>query len=368
VNAQSSNSGKIIVKIQPGVDPNALAASYGGTVTATMPQRGLIQITVPASNAGSTVQNLSSDSRVFYAEGDAGVPPPPPPPVVPFGFDGGITTTPIATQNAYQQIGYPGAGAVTGSGITIALLDTGTTPGHPALAGHLTTGYNAIDPSGQPLDVADNTSNAALGHGTMVTGILAATAPGATIMPVKVLNEDGGGSTLDVIRGLAWAVQHGANVINMSFGAPSGSRALREAIEDAWNAGVILVASAGNDSSTALHYPAAYKAVIAVASVDGNNVLSSFSDYGSYVDVLAPGSSILSTYYNGQYAYGSGTSFAAPFVAGQAALIESAFPSMTPKKVRKHLEDTCVSIDGVNPGLVGDLGEGLINVLASLSR
>src|SRR5262249_25597728 len=118
----------------------------------------------------------------------------------------------------------------TGAGITVAVLDTGVQADHPSLQGHLLEGYNALSPKDAPDDIPDGTQNSVVGHGTMVAGIISQMAPDAKILPVRILNGDGNGSLFSVVRGLRWAVNHGANVVNLSFGSITSSSVLQHVI------------------------------------------------------------------------------------------------------------------------------------------
>src|SRR3990170_879710 len=173
------------------------------------------------------------------------------------------------------------------------------------------------------------------GHGTHVAGIAAATAgngvgvagvcPRCTILAVKVF-ADGSGSTSDftVAQGIVWAVDHGANVVNLSLGGPGSSAVAQAAVDYAWSRGVVVVAAAGNSGSSTLSYPAAYPNAIAVSATNSSDGLAGFSSYGSWVDLSAPDQGILSTVPGGDYASWSGTSMATPVVAGAAGLAFSA--------------------------------------------
>lgn len=229
----------------------------------------------------------------------------------------------------------------TGSQI-VAVLDTGVDAGHPDLVGHLVTGYNATSTT-RPNPVDDN------GHGTMVTGIIAANANNgvgvagvgwsAKAMPVKVAGSNGVANDLDIVEGIDWAITHGATVLNLSFASPGDNSVLHDAVKRAIAKGVVVVAAAGNDGSAVVQYPAAYPEVIAVAATNAGGVLTDFSSYGDWVDVAAPGWDILSTTLRGtsQYAYCSGTSCSAPIVAGVVALVKNKFPTLTPAQVENKL-------------------------------
>jgi subtilisin len=210
-----------------------------------------------------------------------------------------------------------------GAGVKVAVVDTGIDCTHPDLQCDFSAGTDIVDPGSDPMD--DNE------HGTHVAGTIAGrgnvggvlgVAPKATLMPVKVLDKDGAGSLSDIVRGIAWAADHGANVINMSLGGPSGSAALERAVKHALSKGVVVVAAAGNsgpDPDT-VGFPAGAPGVIAVAASDSSDGVASFSSRGSAVAFIAPGVQILSTVPGGGYARLSGTSMASPHVAGLAAL------------------------------------------------
>jgi subtilisin family serine protease len=164
----------------------------------------------------------------------------------------------------------------------------------------------------------------AFGHGTMVAGLIHLVAPAAKLMPVKVFSGNGSATLSNVVNGIYWAVDHGADVISMSFSSTESSPELKKAIDYANSNGVICVASAGNDGQqNPPVFPAGYHSqVIAVASTNNQNIRSTFSNYGNtLVDVAAPGEGVVTLYPGNNYAEGWGTSFSAPLVAGGAALL-----------------------------------------------
>ena len=228
--------------------------------------------------------------------------------------------------------------------ITVAVIDTGVDYTHPDLAAHYAGGYDFVSSDFDPLD--DH------GHGTHVAGTIAASlgnltgnpaaaegvvgvAPQARILAYKVCAADGTCSDFAIQQAIARAVADGAKVINMSLGDTVFSQSLNESVQAAWNAGVVIVAGAGNDGTTAPFYPAAFDNVVSVGAFDEDHRRASFSNYGTWVDVSAPGNSILSTYPmskcteagtagdTGCYAWQSGTSMATPHVAGAAAMLWS---------------------------------------------
>jgi subtilisin family serine protease len=220
-----------------------------------------------------------------------------------------------------------------GAGITIAVLDTGADPDQPALAGHLGAGWNYVDDNADTDDIAagldedgDGLADSAYGHGTFVSGVAALVAPQATVLPYRVLDSDGYGSLYEVAQAVLDAAAQGADVINLSFGTAQAitSHVLSDAITAAQHAGAIVVAAAGNDGDNQPHFPAAMAGVLSTSALatDGT-ALTSFSDWGSWADVAAPGQDVVGPLPGGAYAHWAGTSMAAPVVSGQAALLFS---------------------------------------------
>ena len=227
--------------------------------------------------------------------------------------------------------------------VVIAIVDTGIDKNHGDLAAKLVAGYDFVS---NDTDPDDNN-----GHGTHCAGIAAAitdnalgvagVASNCSLMGVKVLNSFGSGTNSDIAAGINWAADNGAHVVSLSLGGSSKSTTLESAVNYAWNKGVIVIAAAGNNGNTTKFYPAAYGNCIAVASTDQNDNRSSFSTYGSWVDVAAPGSSIYSTYDGNTYATLSGTSMACPHVAGLAGLIRSHVgPYATATEIRERIQFT----------------------------
>ena len=254
-----------------------------------------------------------------------------------------------------------------GSGrVKIAVLDTGVDLDHVDLKGRLAEGFNAVNPDAAPMDD--------VGHGTHVAGIIAASVNNLegvagmnwydTVMPVKVLDSSGAGTTYSVARGIIWATDNGAKVINMSLGNYTDAQFLHDAVRYAYERDVVLIAASGNDNTGQPGYPAAYPEVFAVAATDHNMQRAPFSNYGDYIDAAAPGVSIASTYPGNQYAALSGTSMASPHVAALAALIRSANPELTNEEVMDIMRRS--STDLGNPGADQEYGYGQINVAKAL--
>ncbi len=182
--------------------------------------------------------------------------------------------------------------------VVVAVLDTGVQADHPDLKGQVLEGVNIVDKESKPDDD--------VGHGTHVSGIIAAAVNNGEgvagiswfnkVLPVKVLDSSGAGTTYSVAEGIIWATDHGAKVINMSLGNYASAEFLHDAIRYAYDHDVVLIAASGNDNTDRPGYPAAYPEVFAVAATDNNGQKAHFSNYGDYIDVAAPGASIASTY------------------------------------------------------------------------
>lgn len=233
----------------------------------------------------------------------------------------------------YNMINAPQAWNINGgsSSVKVAVLDTGIDHNHPSLSNFVNTSLGRnYSSSGSSSDTMDRQ-----GHGTHVSGTVASygnvsgVMTNATLVPVKVLNDSGSGSTYGIIDGILYAASIGADVINMSLGGGGYVQAFADANQTAVNSGTIVVAAAGNDGTNSISYPAAYSSVIAVGSVTSSGTRSSFSNYGSGLDVMAPGSSIYSTWLSGGYNTISGTSMASPHAAGVAGLIRSVDPNIS---------------------------------------
>jgi subtilisin family serine protease len=221
--------------------------------------------------------------------------------------------------------------------VTVAVLDTGVNLAHPDLDDAVVGRFHAVGGASSTTDVTD-----AFGHGTAVAGVVAAETDngrgiagvgfGSRLLAVKVASPDGLIYGPDLGRGIRWATDQGADVINMSLGGPSYDEAMRSAVEYAVDRGVVLVASAGNEGTRRRSYPAALPGVLSVGATDGRS-RAAFSTYGDWVDVAAPGVGVLSTLASGGYGRWDGTSFAAPIVSGQAALLRAARPAASARRI-----------------------------------
>lgn len=388
VTTSAQNVNTYILQSPNLIQAEAACAKYGFTLVSTIrqPDTYLVQLStvVPPSilqqwvHGDPNVKHLELNTKVQVPEAAlTEAPYVPPLPVTTYVTDGRL----VELYGATAWVGYVQQPAMyatnafsivqqkaTGSGV-VAVIDTGIDPQNPLLAPVLVAGYDFTrNVAGYSSDLADinqstaaileqstaailesthvvqlNQSTAAIleqstaailegnplpshfGHGTMVAGLIHLIAPTAQIMSLKAFNADGSADEADIIRAVYYATDSGAKVINMSFELPGISDAMLKALNYAARKGVVCVASAGNDGQSALVYPAAYGNVIGVGSVDQQNQLSSFSNFGpDIVTVAAPGEALITTYPGNHYAVAWGTSFSSAVVSGGVSDLLSA--------------------------------------------
>ncbi|MBO2532472.1 MAG: peptidase S8 [Thermoactinomycetaceae bacterium] len=333
---------QVIVKFKKGTSASAMKTVHQGEEAKLLSRNtklGFDVVKVEGKSVEQAVKEYEKNPNVEYAEPN---------------YIYRIQWTPNDTYFSSQQWGpqkvqAPAAWDVTrsSSDTWIAIIDTGVQYDHPDLAGKVVRGYDFVDDDWDPYD--------GNGHGTHCAGIAAAVtnngrgiagmAPNATIYAVRVLNNSGSGTLDDVANGIIHAADSGADVISLSLGASVGATTLKNAVDYAWNKGVVVVAAAGNNGTSLPTYPAYYSNAIAVAATDSNDNKAYFSNYGSsWVDVAAPGVNIVSTYRGSSYASLSGTSMATPHVAGLAGLLDAQGRSAS--QIRAAIENTADRISG----------------------
>ncbi len=242
-----------------------------------------------------------------------------------------------------------------GVGVKVGVIDTGIDLHHPDLRSNIAGGHNVLNPGRDPAD--DN------GHGTHVAGTIAAAdddigvagvAPQAKLYAVKALDRFGIGYLSDLIEALDWCIKNGIAIVNLSLGTREDNRTFHDAVRRAWQAGVTVVAAAGNDGpgENTVNYPGKYPETICVSAVDADGRLARFASSGPEVDLVAPGVDILSTWPGGGYRSLNGTSMASPHVAGVAALVAAARPDSGPDEISKRLAVSSRRLIGVPWGLV----------------
>lgn len=336
---------RVIVKFRPLVSQtykSKLVADRGGILSENLGLEDTYVVRVPKREGALFANSISKNLLVEYAEED----------FIAQAFE--VPNDPqFVSQWGLAKIQAPGAWDTTHGGVSvdIAIIDTGVNSSHPDLAGRIVASVNCTISSSCP----NFTTSDPDGHGTHVAGIAAATTNNLVgvagtswegrLMSVKSLDDNGSGYYSWIANGIYWAANNGAEVINLSLGGSSSSTTLKNAVDYAWNKGVVIVAAAGNSGRSWATYPAYYTNAIAVAATDVNDNRANFSNYGSWVDVAAPGVSILSTYLS-SYDYFSGTSMSTPFVTGLAALLKGQNPSWSNSQIRNQIESTADAISG----------------------
>ncbi|NOX60903.1 MAG: peptidase S8, partial [Chloroflexi bacterium] len=374
--------GRLLVKFAPEASSSDILTAYGLQSMGSIGALGVQIVEVEPGQEQNIAADLTARPDVIYAEPD---------------YIRHASTSPLVTPNDTYYAGYqwqlPHIRAeqawdvTTGSdSIIIAVADSGVDLTHPDLAAKIVAGYDFINNDNDPSD--DN------GHGTHVASIAAATTNnnngiagvswGAKIMPIKVLDANASGTDSQVANGIVWAVNNGADIINLSLGGPSASSTLESAVNYAYNQGALLVAAAGNDYQGANQpsYPAAYPNVMAVAATNDADGHASYSNSGSYVDIAAPGGDptgvddtnprhwIIGAYWRGsplnsEVAWMAGTSQAAPHVAGVAALLLSIDNTLAPDELRGLITSTAVDVQ--LPGWDEFSGYGRVDAAAAVN-
>jgi len=413
--AQAQTTGvNVIVHLTPlGTINQVLRTLTGGTVLDSIPGADIYLLNVPNI---SLVQNLLGTSSLIlqtlgidWIEINKGVVEPS---HVRFGIlqksgaaDWYKNQPSFVLIRAGQALPYS-----TGRGVVVADINARVDVGHPSLIGHLTSGYDFVSTrpgnsavlnqssasfldqssgsfldqsSGSFLDQSsasfldqssasfldqssasflDGSANPAYSHGTLTVGVIAAMAPDAMIMPLRAFDDNGDADYFILAKAIRYGADHGAQVINMSFGTLDYSKAMKNAVDYAKGKGIILVASAGNNNTSAPQYPAAFSGVLTTAATDLMDVKATFSNYGSSVFIDAPGVNLILPYPDGYYAMVSGTSFSSPEIAAAAALIRS----IRTTGISNSIANAGVSIDSRNPNYKYQLGNGRIDVLRAV--
>jgi len=354
-------AGELLVSAASGVSDADLESSYkghGGRKVRTLSQIKVHQIKVP-DNAVDAVEaalkrnpKFSIVERNFIAQAN----------LVPNDPNFG-------NQWHLPKVSAPAAWDLTtgSSAVTVAVIDSGVDPYHPDLSNKLVAGYSYL--GGSTSDTHD-----VLGHGTAVAGVIGADtnsgigiaglAWNTTIMPLVVVTSSNTATYADIASAINYAADHGAKVINMSLGGTSYSSTLQNAVNYAWSKGLVIVAAAGNNSSSTGFYPAALNNVVAVSATDSNDNLLSFSNFGTWITVGAPGTYVYTTTNGGGYGNWQGTSFSSPQVAALAALLFAKNPSLSNQQVVDLIKNNADDVGA--PGFDINFGWGRINAFRAV--
>lgn len=340
----------IIIGFNKEIDRN-LVKSNGGEVSATFSFINAVAANVPSK----AVDSLKRNPKVSYVEREGTVTELAQ--SLPWGVD---RIDADVVQSSY-----------TGVGIKVGVIDSGIDHDHPDLDANYKGGYDFVNDDTNPMDDR--------GHGTHVSGTIAAedndigvvgVAPEASLYGIKVLDSSGSGTVGWVAAGIQWAITNEMDIITMSLGSDSDSTTMRNAVDAAYDAGILVVAAAGNDGNRPgkgdnVDYPGRYDSAIAVAASDSNDKRAPWSSTGPAVELTGPGVSIYSTDWNNDYSTKSGTSMATPHVTGVAALVMEANPTFTNVQVRQRLQSTAEDLG--KSGRDALYGFGLVDAEAAVS-
>lgn len=354
-------NGEVIVKMKSASEPlimNTLEAA-GGAMLESLSSKGLMLADVPeGESTQSYIDKLQAQPNVEYVQ-----------PNYVYTLDRSFNDPGIPYQWYLSKINAFGAWDVTTGSpdIKVAIIDSGLDYTHPEFAGKVYAQTDTLDNDGDAFDDIDE-------HGTHVAGIIAANAgngvgiagvaPGVQLIIVDAFNGRNS-NTFVIMKGVQYAVAHGADIINMSFGGEGNDRALESAINNAVSSGVVCVAAAGNESTSAPSYPSDYDSVISVIATAENDTKSALSNYGSAKDISAPGEDIWSTVPGNSYESWGGTSMATPVVCGVIALMLSANPGLTVGQVKDILYSTADDLGA--PGKDNMFGYGRVNAYKAVS-
>ncbi len=373
--------GHILVSFKPGADTatqHKLLGRYGLAVKKDIPQIGTKVVTVNPKARDAVIKALSHNPAVKFAEKD---------------FTATAAATPndpcFAATNSFAN----GCGAPTGqwphivmknksawdittgsSSVIVAVVDSGIDASHPDLAGKTVAGYNVLNGSSTAIDIS--------GHGEYVAGTIAANSNNSQgvagvcwacrLMPVKI-TDTGSATYSDIAAGITWATDHGAQVINVSYGGTSASSAVNSAVTYAISRNVVVVAAAGNSGVNTVNYPGGSPGAIAVAASDQSDNLMNYSNFGSWVQVAAPTSQVTTWLKDPStqlpYGYGpvGGTSISSPMVAGTIALMRSAKPTATVDQIKQALFSTTDPLSGkTQAGTSESIQYGRANTLKAI--
>lgn len=369
---------QVVVRINPlsGATIADINSTHGTSMVASLEDGSRIYLLKPPAGQSplASSEDLAADPRLEFAEPNFIGQAPEATPRNIKGF-GGFEPALFFQQYARELLELAQAHRFsTGKGTLVAVLDTGAQLNHPALGGSIVAGYDFVANDAVPADEFSNldtdnngVADEAAGHGTHVAGIIHMIAPDARIMPLRVLDSDGFGDLFTIAKAIDYASSHGARVISLSLGTPEHSDLLDDVIRSATLGGATVVAAAGNLSSSVEQYPAASQCALAVTATGATDLKSNFANFGGWINFAAPGENIYSAYPNGGHAVASGTSMATPFVAGQAALLYSLAPSLNARSVGMLIGGTAHSLDALNPAVAGKLGDGRIDIGASVA-
>jgi subtilisin family serine protease len=353
--------GRLLVGHREGVDPavqDRILKLHGAALRRHIPQLAVSVLDVPERSSEATIASLQRTGLFTYVERDY------------YAHTAAVPNDPSYGSQWYlPRIHSPQAWGITtgAASVVIAVIDSGVDSTHPDLASKLVAGWNFVGNNADTSDV--------LGHGTAVAGTVAAASNNnigvagvswdSRIMPLLVVDQNDFATYSDMAAAMQYAADHGVRIINISVGGTNMSYTLQNAVDYAWNKGAVIFAAAMNASGSAPYYPAGCNHVVSVSATDTADHLASFSDYGNWITLSAPGTSILTTMNHGGYGYWSGTSFSAPITAGVAALCLAVNPALTNASLVSILKQTADDLG--DPGYDTSFGWGRLNAYNAVS-
>lgn len=363
-------SEELVCKMAPGFDIEIINGAYGTAVRKHQPETDCYLLsTQPGQDAESLAVIINDREEVEYCGANYYLDAPEPYQKSSAFLDELCVGT-FPEQEAAIELNLADAQIIsTGTDVKVAVIDGGIDFYHPEFAvksGGIMSGWDFVDNDSLAFD---EPGGPCTGHGTFVAGIVKLSAPGAQIYAYRVLDTLGRGNGYDVAGAILRAVSDSCRVINLSLGMLGRHDAVEDALRFAEDREVITVAAAGNDSTnecSLFPFPAIKDYCLAVAALDSMNQLADFSNFGEKIAVCAPGTQIYAPFIDTLYAWWDGTSFAAPFVSGLAALLVSQRPEATWEEIHGIIKESCLNIDSLNPGMSGHLGYGLIDMVAAL--
>lgn len=343
----NSNPNTLIIEINPACIIDSIIYDYQGIVIDTLYDSYTYLVEFPgAYNLAMITELIMNHPCVYYVHPDYLMSIPEvhqmstsfPDESMPTYMQG-VSPEPFYDQITSLSLGIDSAQLLAnGEEVIVAVLDNGLDLSHPLFETRIDeNSYDFIDDDFYP----DEEPGEIEGHGSFVSGIIALVAPECKLMPLRIFDGDGVTSSFVVVEAIYWAINNNADIINMSFGSYTPNDAIEQAIRDAYNAGITVVSSVGNDSVMQAIYPAAYDEVIAVSAIDTLEEIAGFSNGGSYIDVTAPGVNLYSVL-SGTCEWGtwSGTSFSAPYVTGACALMLNRNPDLLPLALKQTVQLT----------------------------
>jgi hypothetical protein len=359
----------LVVELNPGASPAAIATQYSVVLTDQTSDNSFAMYRANTQAQAESVRTAMGSNSAIAGVDIQSSPTMPPPgnrpkkgSTIPVVGDRG--TLQAQNSSILGLINWrPSLANSSGREVRVAILDTGLTSNNSALWSKVIASKNFVEPGmlaiDRPMGTDSNGNGEAdenVGHGTMVAGIVDFVAPSTKLIVARVADSDGVANAWNVVQGIRYAVEQGAEVINLSLASPYRNNTIARAVAYAERKNVLVVAGLGNSSDSEAYFPAKLSTVVGVAALDEDGKKADFSNWDTKTDAAAPGFSIVGQYWDGELVQWSGTSFASAFVSATIADCLRRRSPMEPSRIRRALEDTGVNINGANPHFRNKLG------------